>query len=504
MAILLNKMLYVLNTSGTYEVFTTVDNEIFLTADKISSDVYRLYGDEYNVAVKSPTSKRVVRIYLLNKDETLNKDISEYVSDWSLDFTYQQGITRTGNITLMNYKGEWNPSPVNNSIWKGSKFKIDIGIFHNGIVFWKECGIYVCGDISLDYNKGTVYIPLYDKFALLDGTVSGSRASAFSIPVGTTVKNAIEMCLNTKHDDIGSPTQLPALPSLLGSSVESITALPTSGIIGKTYLITTTGKYYYCHQTINTFTEIVPYHTYYITSLSETYRFDGNRFITVNDDVFDTKPIIFPFKYINSVTPYSITADENCTIGSIILELAEMISCDVYYNTSGNLTLTAGATTSDDLVNNSILWDFIEDSNQHTRPVYDIKFSELTNQIIVGGSIENGRQYKATVVNENAYSQMNVHMTIPHPMYIEDSNLVGDDACLTRARYEMVKQGRLGMQICFDSIYIPHLECNFLITLTDSTLGFDNEKFVINSIQISSDVTMSLKMSNVSEVSFVG
>ena len=40
--------------------------------------------------------------------------------------------------------------------------------------------------------------------------------------------------------------------------------------------------------------------------------------------------------YIEEVTPYTITTDENCSIGDIIIELADMISCDVYYNSSGN------------------------------------------------------------------------------------------------------------------------------------------------------------------------
>ena len=120
MAILSGTTLYVLNGNNEYEVFSNVENEVPL----VSNDIYSLCGSEYNMAIKSPLSQKVVRVYILNEDETLNKDISEYVLEWNLSFTYEQGMTRTGNITLMNYKGEWNPSPVKQTIWKGTKFKI--------------------------------------------------------------------------------------------------------------------------------------------------------------------------------------------------------------------------------------------------------------------------------------------------------------------------------------------------------------------------------------------
>lgn len=495
MAILSGTTLYVLNDDNEYEAYSNVENEVPL----VSNDIYSLCGSEYNMAIKSPLSQKVVRVYTLNEDETLNRDISEYVLDWSLSFTYEQGMTRTGNITLMNYNGEWSPSPVKRTIWKGTKFKIEIGIYHNQIIFWKDCGIFVCGDISMNYEKGTVGVPIYDKFSMLDGTVSGKRASSFNIPVGTTIKAAIELCLNLKRDDIGFTTALSSLPNMSSSNIQTSSSVPSSGTIGYVYYVTSTGTYYYCTARY-TFVEIAEGNSYTVSS--KTYRFNGNRFIEVSNKVFDEKPIIFPFMYITEVTPYTITTDENCSIGDIIIELADMISCDVFYNTSGNLVLTPGATTNDDLVNKSVLWNYEDNKNQHTKPVYDIKFSELVNQIIVAGSIENGRQYKATVINENPQSQMNIHMTTPSPLYIEDSNLIGDTYCRTRAKYEMIKQGRLGIQMKFDSIYIPHLECNYLVFLTDSKSGIYNEKFVINSIEISSELVMKMSVSSVNEVSF--
>lgn len=499
MAILRNKVLYVLNDENVYEIFTTVKKEIFLTADTISNDIYSYGGNEYNIAIKSPVSKKVVRIYLLNNDESLKQDISEFITEWDLEFQYQQGITRTGNLTIINLNQEWNPHPLKKTVWKGSKFKIEIGIYYNDIVFWRDCGIYVCGDITVDTSNNTISFPIYDKFALLDGTIGGKRVSSFSIPKGTLIKDAIKLCLSEHKDNLGEAINVSTLPSVV-DAIKTLSLPSSVDSIGRVYYITTTKTYYYWSSKNKAV--IMNGNMFKIPKSSKIYRFDGKRYIELKKEVFDIKPILFPAKYLNEKTPYTITKDPNGTIGEIIIELADMISCDVYYNTTGNLVLNTGAVTNDDLSNKSVLWSYNEKYNQCTQPTYDIKFSELINQVIVAGSIANGYQYKASVVNDNPKSQMNIYMTEPNPLYIEDTNLIGDDYCLTRAKYEMIKQGRLSIQINFDSIYIPHLDCNFLFLLTNAKLGIENEKFVINTIKIKQDMTMTITASNVDEVSF--
>ena len=445
MGIYKNKMLYVLHEDGTgYEPFMTVGNEIFLTADLVSEEIFGGDGYGYENAVLSPTSRRVIRVYILNKDETPYRDISEYISDWSINFNYAQGSTRSGNITVMNYNNEWSPSPVKGTFWKGTKIRMHVGISHGGIIYWRDCGILVCGNISIDAEKGTISIPLYDKYAMMDGTIGGKSNYAFRINVGSgvTVKGAIETCLTTKTID------------------------------------------------------------------------DENGNFSDWANVYDTKPMFFPSgkiavtsttdlqEYSEVTLPYSLQKDPNGNIGEIITELAQMLSLDIYYNNEGNLTLSPGAVTNDDLENRSVLWVYEDNHRQYTQPSLDIDFSNLVNSIIVKGAIENGKQYSGTVVNKSPKSQANIYFTEPNPLYIEDSNIIGDTLCQTRAEYEMIKQGRLSVQLKFKSIFIPHLECNNLIFINNSKLGFVNEKFVINSIEMSSDMLMSISASSVSEVIF--
>lgn len=413
-----NKILYVYDDNQPVP-FSTVSNEIFLTADPIEGLFF--IGD-FKRAVRSRLSKIVVRVYKLNSDETIYSDISEYVATLSLGFKYEQGQTRTGNLSLMNYNGEFMLSPVRNTLWKGSKLRIDIGLVYGNTVFWKECGIFVCGTFSIDEASRQISFPIYDKFALLDGTIGGKQSSELQIPRGTPIRKAVQLCLG---DDKG------------------------------------------------------------------------------NGESYDYKSVIFPSEYEGITTPYNITKTPETTTGDLLKELADIISCDIFYNDTGNLTLEAGSDTN--LYSyKSILW-CLEDEDLLEYPMQEVDFSKVINRVVVYGSIENGYQHKAILENTNAQSQSNIYMTEINPLYIEDTNLISDELCMDRAKYEMKKQGVLTKGIKIKTVFIPNLIPNNIIDYSNKRLGIKNERFVMSSIDLdltNGQCTMSISMSNLKEVMF--
>lgn len=423
MAIIKNKILCALNDAGDgYVPFHTIDEEIFLTADLSMTDVFSLGGEEYMRAIESPISYRLIRVYLLNDDETLHRDISEYVmSDWGIDFKQENGQTRSANITLVNTDNQFMPSPVKKTIWKGTKFKIYTGLSYDNIAYWKDCGIFIVNNPSVDEEKQTVSLTLYDKFAMLDGTIGGKRPYRYEIATGCTALSAIENCLKETNE---------------------------------------------------------------------------------NGKIFDQKQVLFPYDYMNKKTTYRIVKDPNLAMGEIIKEIATNINCDVRYNELGNLTVEPTIITNDDFKDKPIQWYYAENDEQYTKPTMDINFDSLVNKIIVAGAIRDGSQYRAEVTNTSPQSQANIYLTEPNPLYIEDGNIIGDDFCMQRAKYEMVKQGRLSAQLKFKSIYIPHIQCNNLISFSNDRLGFFNELFVINSIHLNSDFYMDISATSVNEVKF--
>ena len=260
----------------------------FLTSNDLIESYVPI--DEIERAIRGKILKRYFRVYLLHEDESIKEDITDHVVlSGSLEKTYQQGQTRSLSLTLMNPEQIWYPSPIKGKLWKNSKFRLDMGIQLENTIYWVQDGVFVVQDPDLNNSSSntTVTLQLFDKFALLDGTISGTTDTDVEIPLGTNIKRAILKLLRQEKNRMG--------------------------------------------------------------------------------EVYDEKLISFPTKYKDHVTAYTIKKTSASTIGEIIIDLANMISCDVCYNTSGNLVLTPGATTNDDLDNKSILWNYEDNKNQHTK-----------------------------------------------------------------------------------------------------------------------------------------
>lgn len=237
MAFLKNKILYVKDDLSGYETFT-VNDEIFLTADLISGIQNVGFNDfsynEYIAAIRHPISIRVCRVYLLNDDESIYEDLSEYICGGNLSFKYASGQTRSGSITFVNKNNMFVPHPINGLLWEGRKIRIDVGIYFNHIVFWKKCGIYLMKGFEINSEDGTVSCQIYDKYAGLDGTVGGKRGNVFKISVGTNVKQAIQLCLTeTAYNGKSYDTNPIIFPLYYNTAVTPYTINKTAGNIGE-------------------------------------------------------------------------------------------------------------------------------------------------------------------------------------------------------------------------------------------------------------------------------
>lgn len=422
-----NKQLY--DSDGN--ALLTVDNEILLSSDYI--DGY-IPIDELHSKMLGKIATPVFRLFLLNYDETIKEDVSEdvIVGSGSLNMNYQQGQTRSFSVDLINENGKWNPSTINGRIWSGTKFRLDYGIVLKNTVYWKQMGIFTPNDPSLNNatSSKTISLQMSDKFALLDGSISGKTDSQYIIARGTKVKDAIQAFLDME-----------------------------------------------------------------ISASNQTY---GSK------KVYDMKPLIFPSKYEDYVTEYRIDKSADTSIGEIIIELANMISCDVYYNENGNLTLSSNI---DDLNynNKSILWNYKDDELQYTDTKLTVNFSKLINKVIVVGANVNGAVYKATAENRNSLSQGNIYNSPIKLEYISDSNIYSTPLALDRANYELNKKSILPLSVSIKSFYNPFLKFNELVMWSNNDYGYKNRKFIIQSINMpmGSDCRMDITMTNINELPFV-
>lgn len=378
---------------------------------------------EMEKILRYPLAQRTFRLFLLHENETIKQDITPYVLiDSSLSKTYQQGQTRSMSINLINSTNIWNPSPVRGHLFANSKFKLQMGIYLQNTTYWVDEGIFVCQDPELnngDANK-IVSIELFDKFALLDGTIMGTTETDYEIPLGTNIYKALRSLLRLPKDNLGNP--------------------------------------------------------------------------------YDSQQIMFPLKYMEEKTPYTIQKTANNTIGEIITDLATCLSCDVYYDEIGRLTFRD---TLDDLDyhNRNSMWNYQEGEAINIRRKDE--WSKIKNRYIVIGSNINGAQCKGIAENTNPASPYNVGGNFGiRPEIIEDSLIYSNTYCSQRARYELKKNTMRNVSISFDSIYIPHLTPNDLVRWSCEDYNYINQNFIVDSVSIPFNPKdkMSVTLTNLSDL----
>lgn len=378
---------------------------------------------EMEKILRYPLAQRTFRLFLLHENETIKQDITPYVLiDGSLDKTYQQGQTRSMSINLINSTNIWNPSPVRGHLFANSKFKLQMGVSVQNQTYWVDEGIFVCQDPELDNADANkiVSVELFDKFALLDGTIMGTTETDYEIPLGTNIYKAVRSLLRLPKDNLGNP--------------------------------------------------------------------------------YDSQNIMFPLKYMEEKTPYTIQKTANNTIGEIITDLASCLSCDVFYDEIGRLTFRD---TLDDLDyhNRNSMWNYQKGEVVNIRR--QDEWSKIKNRYIVLGSNINGAQCKGIAENTNPASPYNINGNFGiRPEVIEDSLIYSNTYCYQRARYELKKNTMRNVSISFDSIYIPHLNPNDLVRWSFEDYNYVNENFIVDSVSIPLDPKnkMSTTLTNLSDL----
>ena len=217
---------------------------------------------------------------------------------------------------------------------------------------------------------------------------------------------------------------------------------------------------------------------------------------------YEVKPIRFPIKYNSTTTAYTITKTDETTIGDIGIELAEMLSCDIFYDNFGYPVFEEGAYTLD-ITDRDVLWEFDDRDMECLGSTIDINFSKVHNVVSVIGANINGDLMSYTAKNENPKSQCNISVLEPNPLRIKDENIYSEDLARQRAEYELFKQGLLPLSFNFKCTFMPHLDVNKIVCVTNDFYGLKNTPFLIQSVNIpmsQSNNDISLTMSNIEEV----
>ena len=220
----------------------------------------RISSEDIERIVSSPISKRYTKVYLLHQDETPAKDITEWVqASGSIEKNFESGQSYSTSLTLINplvktpinksnlesiytwytdlageayttltgepyfstelrdqaysryvneeEKSRFNPLKRYDDFEANTKVQITSVVELNGEQFEIPQGVFVVHDPKMSESEAnkSVSIQLYDKFALLDGTISGDGEFEYEIPYGTKIRDAIVQLLRLPRNKKGEP-----------------------------------------------------------------------------------------------------------------------------------------------------------------------------------------------------------------------------------------------------------------------------------------------------------
>ena len=282
--------------------------------------------------------------------------------------------------------------------------------------------------------------------------------------------------------------------------VSNVTSSNSSG--GKTVNVDLTDKYSIFEGRSGTFEttySISPGITIQdiITDILNYNRGDGTR--------LDPKPMVYNSAFLDKKTQATITKEAGSNFGEVLNELATQLSAEVFYDTLGNLTWVPINETSDDIDKPIIyqLYDVEGDFNNN-----DLSFgmSDIVNRVIVTGATVNGGVCRATALNNDPSSPM-CYQRIGYRTadVINDTNITSDILAQERADYELRQKLILKTTASVTTMFNPLLMVNNMVGITDEFYGFEQEKFLIQSLSYSLDAsgTMSLSLTNARNLPFV-
>ena len=203
----------------------------------------------------------------------------------------------------------------------------------------------------------------------------------------------------------------------------------------------------------------------------------------VLEEAGEPKPLIYEETTI--VTPYTLVVEAGGTFSDILIKLSEMASMNIFYDKDGFPRLQSPTDT--DIAGS--VWDF-----NNTEPLYmganrNYDMSKVRNVVrVVGDSIE-GTIYDYTASDTDSNSPT---FTGTAPDYtdgigrrvkvIYDDLIYSESLAEDRANYELEQAIQIYESVPTKTGCVDLINEDNIITITDSSLGLDEDRFLVQSI----------------------
>lgn len=202
-------------------------------------------------------------------------------------------------------------------------------------------------------------------------------------------------------------------------------------------------------------------------------------------------PIIEDFKQ-DIITPNTLRWDASQSYGTIIKDLANLYSREVFYNQNGNLVFQRMT----DISTLETIWDFSRDEVTYMGDNNRIlQFQDVYNRIVVLASNSNTNAlYKGISENNDLTSATRIGFMPTKTKVIQDDNIYSDELAQQRSDMELEKVKRIQESITLSSLCLPHVDVNKAINITDSALGLYRSRYAIQKFQYPLDMKSAMSL----------
>ena len=219
----------------------------------------------------------------------------------------------------------------------------------------------------------------------------------------------------------------------------------------------------------------------------------------------DQRPILYHSSFKGRTTPLTVSGSAGSTWGNILIQLAEILSAEIFYNAEGRLTLVPIVEVTSD-GDKPVIFDFVDTKGDFQNDDFSIDMTSFINKVVVIGANVNGHTVMAEAVNDDpasplCYQRIGYRVASP----INDSNITNDILAQERADYELrqvlIAKSSLSSNVFFN----PILTVNNLITYTDDFFSLKRERLLLQSVSFSLDYSglMSISAANIKNLPFV-
>jgi hypothetical protein len=235
------------------------------------------------------------------------------------------------------------------------------------------------------------------------------------------------------------------------------------------------------------------------TILNSILQFQGG-----DGNVLDNQPMIYNSAFKGKKTQTTITKEAGSNFGEIISELCTQLNAEYFYDVCGCLNIVPINDVTDD-IDKPIIDSIYEEQGDFGSNNLTLDFNNIVNRVIVTGGNSDSKTYRAVAVNDDpssplCYQRIGYRTADP----IDDSNITSDILAQDRADYELRSKLILNSSASTNIMLNPFYIVNNIIEITDSFYGFEQEKFLIQSISYNLDYsgTMSITSSNTRNLPF--